>query len=83
MKGQSYKLGSQSRHPLDHVLNILFRRRDVEVAEGKVVSVSLAENTTADAALGRCAVDRVAAWPYPDAVSGQLHLPFTLSTTRR
>jgi len=56
---------------------------NVEVSEGKIVAMSLAENTTGDARLARCAVDRIAQWPYPEAVTGQLHLPFALSTRRR
>lgn len=55
---------------------------DVEVQEGKIVSLVLSENTTGDDVLADCTLARLGAWPYPATVSGRLHLPFKLSTTR-
>ena len=33
--------------------------------------------------LARCVVQQLSDWSYPATLSGRLHLPFTLSTSRR
>jgi hypothetical protein len=56
---------------------------DVSVEDGQVTALQLSQNTTADRRLEQCVLKQLRDWPYPDALSGHLHLPFTLSTTRR
>ena len=52
---------------------------EVSVVEGRVVSLMLAENTTGDASLARCAIRRISLWTYPESVTGKMYLPFALA----
>ncbi|MFT5682891.1 MAG: hypothetical protein ACI8RZ_003815 [Myxococcota bacterium] len=53
---------------------------EVDVVNGQIAALALAENTTGDDRLAKCAMRRVGDWEYPDTVTGRMYLPFALST---
>ena len=53
---------------------------EVEVVAGKNSTLAIAENTTGDDWLAKCAVRRIKGWDYPESFSGKMYLPFALAT---
>ena len=55
----------------------------VEVAftvhDGRVTSASVSENTTGSDALGKCIVNKVGKWRFPEEIEGDIVYPFVLS----
>jgi hypothetical protein len=49
---------------------------DVKIQQGRVVEVSVAEDTTGDERLARCVVRRIKRWRFDVAVTDDIFLPF-------